>query len=80
MQSTFPQMMWSHVQARPAAPALREKSFGIWQTTTWSQLGALVRHLACGLAEAGLQRGEHLVVVGENRPRLYASMRQALRR
>ncbi|MCX7668696.1 MAG: AMP-binding protein, partial [Anaerolineae bacterium] len=34
----------------------------------------LVRHLAGGLAQAGLQRGEHLVVVGENRPRLYATM------
>jgi len=67
-------MMWAHAQQRPDAPALREKSFGIWQTTTWSQLGALVRHLACGLAEAGLKRGEHLVVIGENRPRLYAAM------
>jgi long-chain acyl-CoA synthetase len=67
-------MMWAHAKQRPDAPALREKSFGIWQTTTWSQLGALVRHLACGLAEAGLKRGEHLVVIGENRPRLYAAM------
>ena len=74
MQKTFPQMMWAHAKQRPDAPALREKSFGIWQTTTWSQLGALVRHLACGLAEAGLKRGEHLVVIGENRPRLYAAM------
>src|SRR5512139_3450194 len=66
--------MWTHAKQRPDAPALREKSFGIWQTVTWSQLGALVRHLACGFAEAGLKRGEHLVVIGENRPRLYASM------
>jgi len=71
---TFPQMMWAHAQQRPAAPALREKSFGIWQTISWAELGALVRHLACGLAQAGLKRGEHLVVIGENRPRLYASM------
>ena len=74
MQKTFPQVMWDHVQRRPNAPALREKSFGIWQTTTWAHLGALVRNLACGLAEAGLNRGEHVVVIGENRPRLYASM------
>jgi len=74
VQTTFPQMMWGHVKQRPDAPALREKSFGIWQTITWSQLGTLVRQLACGLAEAGLQRGEHVVVIGENRPRLYASM------
>src|SRR5918993_2713747 len=30
--------------------------------------------MACGLAEAGLERGQHLVVVGANRPRLYATM------
>ena len=30
--------------------------------------------MACGLAEAGLARGQHLVVVGENRPRLYTAM------
>jgi long-chain acyl-CoA synthetase len=66
--------MLDHAGRRPHAPALREKEYGIWQTTTWSQLAQLVRELAGGLAQAGLQRGEHLVVVGENRPRLYASM------
>jgi long-chain acyl-CoA synthetase len=66
--------MLAHAQARPDAPALREKNYGIWQTVTWSQLALLVRHLACGLAEAGLRRGEHLIVIGENRPRLYAAM------
>ena len=74
MPSTFPQTLLAHAKQRPDAPALREKSFGIWQTITWAQLGTMVRHLACGLAEAGLKRGEHVVVVGENRPRLYASM------
>ncbi len=74
MQTTFPRLMLEHAQQRPQAAALREKVYGIWQTTPWAELAALVRHLACGLAEAGLQRGEHLVVVGENRPRLYAAM------
>jgi len=41
--------MLAHAQARPDAPALREKNYGIWQTVTWSQLALLVRHLACGL-------------------------------
>ena len=74
MQTTFPRLMLDHAQARPHAPALREKSYGIWQTTTWAQLALLVRQLACGMAEAGLRRGDHVVVVGDNRPRLYASM------
>jgi long-chain acyl-CoA synthetase len=74
VQSTFPRLLLEHAKARPDAPALREKEYGIWQTTTWSALALLVRRLACGLAHAGVQRGDHLVVVGENRPRLYATM------
>jgi long-chain acyl-CoA synthetase len=71
---TFPRLMLAHAQARPTAPALREKVYGIWQTTTWAELAVLVRHMACGLAQAGLQHGDHIVVVGDNRPRLYAAM------
>ncbi|MEO5698604.1 MAG: AMP-binding protein, partial [Burkholderiaceae bacterium] len=67
-------LMLDHASQRPQAPALREKVYGIWQTTTWGELSTLVRQLASGLAAAGLGRGDHLVVVGENRPRLYAAM------
>ena len=74
MPMTFPRLLLDHAKQRPDAPALREKVYGIWQTTTWAELALLVRRLACGLAHAGLQRGDHVVVVGENRPRLYATM------
>lgn len=74
MQTTFPRLMFDHAARRPDAPALREKVYGIWQTLSWAQLAALVRELAGGFAAAGLQRGQHLVVVGDNRPRLYAAM------
>ncbi len=53
---------------------MREKEYGIWQTTTWAAMAQLVEALACGLHQAGLQRGEHMVVIGANRPRLYATM------
>ena len=74
MQTTFPRLMLEHAKQRPDAPALREKVYGTWQTTTWADLARLVHCLACGLHEAGVQRDDHVVVVGENRPRLYASM------
>ena len=74
METTFPRLMLDHAARRPAAPALREKLYGIWQTTTWAELALLVRRLACGLSQAGLQRGEHIAVVGDNRPHLYAAM------
>ncbi|MBL8314743.1 MAG: AMP-binding protein [Rubrivivax sp.] len=74
MQTTFPRLMLDHAKQRPNAPALREKVYGIWQTITWAELAQLVRSFACGLAAAGVQRDDHLVVVGENRPRLYAAL------
>ncbi|MCP5271465.1 MAG: AMP-binding protein [Burkholderiaceae bacterium] len=72
--TTFPQQLLRHAADRPQAPALRIKEYGIWQTTSWQALAQMVREMAGGLAEAGLQRGEHVVVIGENRPRLYAAM------
>ena len=74
MQTTFPHLLLKHAASRPDAAALREKVYGIWQATSWRALALLVRQMACGLAEAGLQRGDHLVLVGDNRPRLYAAM------
>jgi long-chain acyl-CoA synthetase len=74
VQTTFPRLMQHHARQRPDAPALREKEYGIWQMTSWRELLTLVRQLACGLSEAGLQRGQHVVVIGDNRPRLYACM------
>nr|WP_316643531.1 AMP-binding protein [uncultured Roseateles sp.] len=74
MSTTFPRLLLAHAAQRPNAPALREKEYGIWQALSWSQLADLVRALAHGLAQAGLQRGQHIVVVGDNRPRLSAAM------
>src|SRR5499427_4168457 len=71
---TFPRLLLQHAQARPNAPATREKDLGIWQTWTWSQVAAEVRALACGLAAQGFKRGMHLAIIGDNRPRLYWSM------
>ncbi len=74
MQTTFPRLMLEHARQRPNAPALREKEYGIWQAMSWASVATLVRQLACGLAARGVGRDDHVVVVGENRPRLYASM------
>ena len=74
MQSTFPRLMLHQAATRAQAPAMREKEYGIWQTTTWSELDQLVQAIAAGLHLAGLKREEHLVLLGSNRPRLYAAM------
>ena len=72
--STFPGLLLAHAASRPQAPAMREKEYGIWQSWSWAELAALVEQLACGLHQCGLRHGEHLVVVGANRPRLSATI------
>ena len=74
MQTTFARLLLKHASERPLDAAMREKEYGIWQALTWADLATMVEHLACGLHEAGLRRGDHMVVVGANRPRLYATM------
>ena len=74
MQTTFPRLLLKHAAERPGAAAMREKEFGIWQTLGWGDLRELVADIAGGLHQAGLRRGQHMVVVGANRPRLYATM------
>ena len=74
MQTTFPQLLLKHAAERGNAPAMREKEYGIWQAHSWAEMATLVGRIACGLHQAGLMRGEHMVVVGSNRPRLYATM------
>src|SRR5919107_3289543 len=71
---TFPRLMLHHARVRPAHPATREKDLGIWQTWTWRDYAAEVRALACGLAAQGLKRGDHIALVGDNRPRIYAGI------
>jgi long-chain acyl-CoA synthetase len=74
METTFPRLLLQHAGQRPGAAAMREKEYGIWQSLSWADLATMVEQLACGLQRAGLARGEHMVVLGANRPRLYATM------
>ena len=71
---TFPKLLKRNAHEHPERFALREKEFGIWQSWTWRNLEDEVRELACGLAVLGLERGDRLAIIGDNRPRLYAAM------
>ncbi|MGA8052681.1 MAG: AMP-binding protein [Burkholderiales bacterium] len=74
---TFPRLLLHHARARPDRPAIREKDLGIWQTFTWRDVADQVRAIACGLAAHGFRRGEHLAIVGNNRPQLYFAITAA---
>jgi len=72
--STFPKFLLLNQQKIPGAPAIREKRLGIWHTLSWGQLADEVRVVAAALLLEGVQRGDHVGLLGENRPRLFSAM------
>ena len=52
---------------------MRHKDYGIWQTWTWERLRDEVRAFAVGLRKLGIERGDAVAIIGDNRPRLYAT-------
>lgn len=55
--------------------AMREKEFGIWRPITWHDYLENVRHLALGLISLGLEDGDKVAMIGDNRPEgLWAEM------
>jgi long-chain acyl-CoA synthetase len=73
-RDTFPKLLADLARTRPDKPAYREKEYGIWQSHDWRHVARQVELLAAGLADLGLQRSERIIVVGDNRPRLYWAM------
>ncbi len=72
--STFPKYLLQNQRKIPGAPAIREKRLGIWHTLSWGQLADEVRVVAAALLLEGVQRGDRVALLGENRPRLFAAM------
>ncbi len=71
---TFPKLLLHHAEQRGARPAIREKSRGIWRTVTWRELADEAAAIAVAASARGLQRGAHVALLGDNRPRLYTAM------
>jgi long-chain acyl-CoA synthetase len=54
---------------------MRKKDFGIWQDITWAEYLENVKHVALGLHALGVKYGEHVAIIGENRPEwLYSAL------
>ena len=65
---TFPRLLAHLAATRPDATAMQEKRYGIWAPMSWSLYAARVRDFAHGLAALGVQRGDIVAVLGDNRP------------
>ena len=71
---TFPKLLARNAVQYANAPAYRVKEFGIWRTWSWAEASEQVDALAKGLIGLGLEPGEHVAIIGTNRPELYMSM------
>lgn len=72
--TTLIRVLARNAEAFPDLIAMREKSKGIWQETTWRELLQIVLRCAAGLEALHFKAGEVMLVLGDNRPRLYAGM------
>jgi len=53
--------------------AMRHKHFGIWQPYTWKDYYLQTKLLALGLLSLGFERGDKLLIVGDNTPEWYCA-------
>jgi long-subunit acyl-CoA synthetase (AMP-forming) len=60
-------------QARANAPALTRKRNGSWETITWTEYRRQVRLAARGLIALGVGPGEHITIIGSNRPEWFVA-------
>ncbi|HKD43681.1 MAG TPA: AMP-binding protein [Myxococcaceae bacterium] len=67
-QDTFPKLLVENAKRLGNKVALREKEFGIWQSFTWNEYQERVRDFSLGLLELGMQPGDKVAIIGDNRP------------
>ena len=72
--TSVPALLARNASQYGASIAFREKEFGIWQSWTWAQVQDEVRAMAMGFLALGMNRGDHVAIIGRNRPALYWSM------
>nr|WP_167626581.1 AMP-binding protein [Paracoccus luteus] len=71
---SIPALLARNAARMGGRPAYREKEFGIWQSWTWAQTLEETRALATGFLALGLNRGDHVAIIGRNRPAHYCAM------
>ncbi len=66
--ASFPALFFQQVEAQKDRVALRRKDYGIWNRISWREYGQKVREAAAGLLAIGLERGDRVAILGDNRP------------
>lgn len=68
MEDTLPKILVASARKLSSKMALREKEYGIWRSQTWEEFLTRVRDFSLGLASLGLQPGDKIAIIGDNRP------------
>jgi len=71
---TVPRLLKRNASKYPDAAAYREKELGIWQSWTWAETAQEIESLALGFLDMGVNVGDHIAIVGRNRPHFYWAM------
>ncbi len=72
---TLPKALLNMVEKQPNRIAMRRKDYGIWHDITWTEYLENVKHVTLGLHALGVKYGEHVAIIGENRPEwLYSAL------
>ena len=61
-------MFFTRAAEKGDAPFLWRKEAGAWQSISWAEAARQVASLSAGLKASGLQRGDRVMLVSENRP------------
>ncbi|MDO8738237.1 AMP-binding protein [Candidatus Deferrimicrobium sp.] len=66
---TFPKLLVRNAETLgDRKVAMREKEFGIWQEFTWKEYHEHVKYFSLGMVSLGLQAGDKVAIIGDNRP------------
>ncbi len=68
---TLPKHLYENSLQKPDRVAMRVKDRGIWQSYTWKDCYEKVKYFSLGLVSLGLERGEKVSILGENKPEWY---------
>lgn len=68
VRESVPAVFFERAAAHPGQVALRRKRFGLWQPVTWGEYAEQVRLVAHALLALGVNPGERVGLIGENRP------------
>ncbi|HZL97455.1 MAG TPA: long-chain fatty acid--CoA ligase [Terriglobales bacterium] len=66
---TFPKLLVRNAETfGDHKVAMREKEFGIWQEFSWKEYHEHVKYFSLGMVSLGLQAGDKVAIIGDNRP------------